>query len=227
MKDDANDYNKHAAEYAEIKKQAWRAEVELPSFSKAIGDVSGLKVLDMACGQGYHTRHLKQAGAAQVDGFDMSEVMIADAQAEEDKQPLGINYTVENVIDPGPQLDYDLAVSAWLLVYCETYKMLDDFCTGIARRIRPGGRFVTFLTNNEIYHTRHTDYQKYGFLMELPDATPREGSVIRWTIPLEMNPGYHIDNFYLGNEAYRVALQKAGFVDIQFHWLSIAEGSDR
>ena len=48
-----------------------------PCSSQALGDITGLRVLDLACGSGRFTRWLKttkQAGA--VVGVDMSEHMI-------------------------------------------------------------------------------------------------------------------------------------------------------
>ena len=58
------DYNSgHVAEqYRKVKAQLWRARLETYSFMKLIGDVDGKTVVDIACGEGYFTRRLRQAG---------------------------------------------------------------------------------------------------------------------------------------------------------------------
>ena len=50
---------------------------EAPGASRALGDITGLRVLDLACGSGRYTRWLKTSKkAAEVVGVDMSEHMI-------------------------------------------------------------------------------------------------------------------------------------------------------
>ena len=50
---------------------------EAPCCSKALGDITGLRVLDLACGSGRFTRWLKASKhAGEVLGVDMSEHMI-------------------------------------------------------------------------------------------------------------------------------------------------------
>ena len=50
---------------------------EAPGASRALGDIAGLRVLDLACGSGRYTRWLKTSKrVAEVVGVDMSEHMI-------------------------------------------------------------------------------------------------------------------------------------------------------
>ncbi|WP_238559432.1 MULTISPECIES: class I SAM-dependent methyltransferase [Mycobacterium ulcerans group] len=145
----AIDYNQgHIAEqYQQAKTQPWRERIETYSFLKHIGDVSGKKVLDVACGEGHFTRLLRRAGAGQVVGLDISERMIALARAQEKQQPLGIDYVVADARSTVAQQDYDVVVSAWLLVYAQNRAELAQMCRGLACRVKPGGRFVTVNTN--------------------------------------------------------------------------------
>ena len=62
----------------------WREYLNAPAFKKMIGDVQGLRLLDMACGEGYFSRFYAKAGAI-VTGIDISENQIAAAQAEESR----------------------------------------------------------------------------------------------------------------------------------------------
>jgi SAM-dependent methyltransferase len=59
-----------------------------------VGALDGKSVLDLACGFGFYTRLLKQHGAAQVLGVDISPEMIHLAYQQEQAAPLGITYQI-------------------------------------------------------------------------------------------------------------------------------------
>jgi 2-polyprenyl-3-methyl-5-hydroxy-6-metoxy-1,4-benzoquinol methylase len=52
-------------------------------------DLSGQRVLDMACGYGRATRHIAELGA-RMTGVDSSSKLLAHARAAEAERPLGI-----------------------------------------------------------------------------------------------------------------------------------------
>ncbi|HUO05914.1 MAG TPA: class I SAM-dependent methyltransferase [Candidatus Binataceae bacterium] len=62
-----------------------------PAILEFIGDVKGREILDAGCGEGYQTRILARRGA-RMTGIDISDRMIESAQAEERREPLGIEY---------------------------------------------------------------------------------------------------------------------------------------
>jgi len=55
----------------------------LPTFSRILGDPTGLSVLDLGCGEGRYSRWLKQHGAVRTLGMDISVAMIEIAKREE------------------------------------------------------------------------------------------------------------------------------------------------
>jgi 2-polyprenyl-3-methyl-5-hydroxy-6-metoxy-1,4-benzoquinol methylase len=55
------------------------------------GDVSGLRLLEVACGPGRVARELARRGAA-LTGLDISAALLAKARAREAAEPLGIGY---------------------------------------------------------------------------------------------------------------------------------------
>ncbi|WP_309382267.1 class I SAM-dependent methyltransferase [Cerasicoccus frondis] len=220
MSEEKTDYNQIAAEYVESKKQPWRSMVEEYSFLSLIGDVTGKPVLDLACGSGHFTRKLKQRGAGDLLGVDISEEMIRLAREEEAAAPLGIRYEVADVCAPGSGEVFGLVVSAWLLVYARSLVELDEFCAGVSRRVAPGGRFVTFTTDPDVYFYADRDYSKYGFNIELEDE-PSEGALIRWSMTTG-SVKCVVDNYYLPKESYREALLKAGFSEVRYHGLQLS-----
>jgi len=209
------DYNTIAVQYKRAKEQPWRDAIETYSLMNLVGDLAGKRVVDVACGEGFFTRKLRSHGAAEMLGVDISERMIELARAEEADRPLGISYEVGDARDLVPQQDFDLAVSAWLLVYAHDRDELDRMCRGLARRLRPGGRFVTLTTNPGLYHFTPPDYTKYGFTVQLLENV-YEGAPIEWTILLD-DSSFDIENYYLPPDAYESAFAEAGFRDVKFH----------
>lgn len=221
------DYNQGniAEQYQQAKAQLWRERVEAYSFLKRIGDVTGKSVLDVACGDGHYTRILRKAGAAQVVGLDLSERMIELARAQEEREPLGIEYRVEDAHTVAAQPDFDLVVAAWLLVYARTRVELAQMCRGLASRLRPGGRLVTVLGNTTAFASATLpDYRKYGFAMTLPDQLV-EGTPITCTLLLT-DSTLALENYYLPLEAYESALTEAGFGDVTVHLPELSPGPD-
>ncbi len=212
-----------AEQYREAKTQAWRSRVEAFSFLNLIGDVRGKRVLDIACGEGYFTRLLRRAGAAEVIGCDISERMIELARKQEDAAPLGITYRVGDARTVATRAEFDLVVSAWLLVYARSRDELALYCRGVASQLAPGGRFVTVLTNPDVYAFR-PDYRKYGFEVRLRDRAD-EGAPI--DIALFSGGGeLVITNYYLPVGAYTCALEAAGFQDVAVHRPELAPAPD-
>lgn len=219
------DYNTIARQYKRAKQQPWRDCIETYSLMNLVGDLESKRVVDVACGEGFFTRKLRSHGAAHVVGVDISERMIELAQGEEAARPLGIEYRVEDARELGPQQDFDLAVSAWLLVYAHTREELARMCRGLARRLRPGGRFVTLTTNPNLYFFSQRNYSKYGFTVQVLDRV-YEGAPIEWTILLD-DSSFNIENYYLPLEAYEKALVDAGFREVKFHSPTLSAEAER
>jgi SAM-dependent methyltransferase len=135
-------YDPIAEQYKRAKQQPWRAHVETFTLMKLIDDPTGKAVIDIACGEGFYTRMIRRRGAAKVTGVDRSETMIGLARASEAQQRLGIDYIVGDGRDIGLAADYDLAIAAYFLNYAHDPAELDAMCRGIARCLKPGGRFV-------------------------------------------------------------------------------------
>lgn len=206
--------------YQQAKAHPWRARVEEFSLMKLVGDVRGKNVVDVACGEGYFTRKLRQANAAKVVGMDVSERMIELARRQEQDDPLGIDYRVQDARSIAVQHHFDLAVAAWLLVYAHDRQELAQMCQGLARLLRPGGRFVTITTNPDVYSFKPTpDYRKYGFEMKLAAAAV-EGAPILWRNHVE-GAVLDIENYYLPLSAYEQAFTNAGFRSFAVHPLEL------
>ena len=71
-------YTTHAAQYAEsVTHNIYNAHYERPSLQALIGDIKGLKVLDLGCGSGIYAQYLLDKGASSVTCIDASSEMLA------------------------------------------------------------------------------------------------------------------------------------------------------
>jgi ubiquinone/menaquinone biosynthesis C-methylase UbiE len=209
------DYNPIAEQYQRSKQQPWRSFIECFTLMDLIGDPTGLSALDLACGEGFYTRLIRHRGAARVHGLDLSEGMIALAQAQEARQPLGVTYAVADARELSDEDPVDLTVAAYLLNYARTREELQALCDGIARSLKPGGRFVTVNTNPALDLTAAPSYRKYGFETTAVGQW-QEGTPILWTFHLEDGP-FSIENYHLDAAAHEEAFERAGFSEVRWH----------
>ena len=209
------DYNPISEQYQRSKQQPWRVFIESFTLMELVGDPTGLTVLDLACGEGFYSRLLRHRGATRVTGLDLSAGMIALAEAQEARQPLGVCYAVADARELAGADPVDLAVAAYLLNYARTPAELQSMCDGIARSLKPGGRFVTVNTNPALAFPSAPCYRKYGFQTETVGDWG-EGAPIRWTFHLG-DDTFTIENYHLSVASHEEALRRAGFRDIRWH----------
>lgn len=129
-----------------------------------MGKVAGLRVGDVACGQGRVSRHLADRGA-RVVGVDLSEKLLEIARRHEETAPRGVEY----LHGDASTLD-GLADASFDGVVCHMALMdipdLTATLRSIARILRPGGWFV-FAILHPCYHTARSGE------IETPDGVVR------------------------------------------------------
>ena len=172
-------------------------------------------LLDLACGEGFYTRKLKQAGAAAVAGVDLSGEMIALAELAEQRQPLGCRYLVHDVATL-PDLDaFDLVTAMYLLNYARSRAELEAFCRTVYRQLKPGGRFVGVNDNPANDPAHYALYRPYGFIKDSPPDR-REGDTVRYTFFNADGSPFHFNNYYLHPQTYADVFRQTGF--LHFRW---------
>ena len=216
------DYDAIADEYRESKRAPWRTYVEKFTLMNLVGDIRGQTVIDLACGEGYFTRLIRERGVESVQGVDLSQGMIDLAIAEEQRRPLGIEYRVQDVSELDVRASYDLAVAAWLLNYASTSQQLARMCRSIARSLKPGGRFVTINTNPDDHISNFQMGRKYGFVKEAVLDAPHgddlpEGTPVIWTLMLSGENQIRITNYHLSHETVTNTLLESGFREVKWH----------
>jgi SAM-dependent methyltransferase len=216
----AAQYDAIAREYQRTKESPLRRHVEAFTFFQMLGNVAGLSILDLACGEGFYTRLMKLAGAATATGVDISAAMIALAQASETANPLGIEYFCNDVAELPDLGQFDVVSAAYLLHYAPDKINLQAMCARIANQLKPGGRFICINENPGQPVDDYAGYTQYGFNKSVQEPR-REGSVITYS----MVSGRKIicfDAYYYSRATYESALHAAGFNKISWRPLELA-----
>jgi SAM-dependent methyltransferase len=105
-----------------------------------LGDISGLRVLDLPCGEGRVARELARRGGTVV-GVDLSDAMLERARAFERERPLGITYIEADGTQPDALLtaSFDRVVCNFGLSDIDD---LDGILATLTRVLEPGGVLV-------------------------------------------------------------------------------------
>lgn len=140
----------------------------------------GERVLDVGCGEGTLTQQIAARGAAVV-GVDSSEDMIDAARAR------GLDARLLNAETLAFHNDFDAVFSNAALHWVRDH---DALLAGIARALRPGGRFVA-------------EFGGYGNIAAIEVAV---GAVLaRRNLPAERR------RYYPSDDEYRARLEAHGF----------------
>ncbi|MFX0209478.1 MAG: class I SAM-dependent methyltransferase, partial [Candidatus Hodarchaeota archaeon] len=184
-----------------------------PALLKQIGDVTGLKVLDAGCGNGYFSRKLARQFGTDVIGVDHSQVFIDYCLNQEKQSPLGCKFHQGSLNDLSflQSESFDLIISNVVMVdvieYKKAFKELN-------RVLKPQGRFI--------WSNLHPVFGRLGNLTyRLPFDTQRNeerlfimidryfdsgGTLLSWQ---NFSPLWQIDRTLT---EYSKALKEAGFV---------------
>lgn len=122
------------------KTDVFREGLALPAFLELVGDVSGKRVLDLACGEGSVSRELARRGA-RVTAVDLSPAMIELATEEEKREPLGIDYHVGDSAHLKTVEDATFDLVACFMAVMDIAAVDGTFAEA-ARVMRRGGRFI-------------------------------------------------------------------------------------
>ena len=142
------EYDKAASRYNDFGSLP-SGQLESELIKLALGDCTGLTVLDLGGGTGTHAREAIDLGAASVDILDISPGMLK--QGQEIEESLGrqdvIRFLEADVSKPLLHIPlhkngYDLVMANWIFDHAETMEVLEGMFHNIVGYLKPGGRFV-------------------------------------------------------------------------------------
>jgi 2-polyprenyl-3-methyl-5-hydroxy-6-metoxy-1,4-benzoquinol methylase len=153
-----------------------------PVIFRTLGDIRGKSLLDLACGDGFYTRRFRTECAANpVMGIDLSPKQIERAKAIEQREQLGIDYRVGDVMSLNLERRFNIVTGIHLLHYLENAAEIASALRGIHETLSDGGHFVTVIANPEFELEKHDPSDsktKYGYYFSV--AEPGNGGLLRF-----------------------------------------------
>ncbi len=205
-------YNKHL----EKNDDSYHAKVVFPNILRMLGDVTGKKVLDMACGQGIFADQLRDKGAF-VTGVDIGKELIALAETRNEsvksKGTHKITYHVTSADDLYMLKDgiFDVVVCILALQNIEN---LEKTVKEASRVLTQSGSFFLVLNHPSFRNPKQT-YWGYN---EADDTQYRriDEYMSESRVKIDMTPGSLKDkkftvSFHRPLQVYVKALAKSGF----------------
>jgi len=211
-------YDRIAADYNSQYAPTPGGALESELIGIALGDLTGLAVLDLGGGSGIHAREAVDRGAVAVDIVDISPGMLKIA--EETEKSLGRNvmrFFEGDAAKPLSHLPlreggYDVVMVNWVLDFADTRDVLDAMLGNAAGQLKKGGLYVGVRVANP--HSANYTSGKYGvkatWLQPLPGR-------VRYRIVIDGNPPFELEGvslevLYSGSpEVY----EAAGLTDVQ------------
>ena len=201
----------------------YRDALNTPTFLAMLPPVSGLAGLDIGCGEGANTRQLARLGA-RMHAIDVAPTFIRHAQAEEDREPLGITYRVaDGTALPFPDAAFDFGAAFMSMMdMSDQNRALRE----AARVLRPGG-FLQFSIIHPCFSPPHRrvvrDAAGKPLAIEVADYFKgADGYIEEWifsSIPAEQRDGvepFRIPVFHRTLSEWVALICAAGLVIEQF-----------
>jgi len=211
-------YDHIGEKYDEYARTATLKRAESYTFFRLVGALQGKHVLDLASGLGFYTQQLKQRGAVEVVGVDISPQMVRLARAREEEAPTGVEYRLGDATHLPPIGRFDLVTAVYLLNYAPSKAQLLGMCRSAYVNLVAGGRFIAYTMDPT-------------FTLSKPNYTPYGVTVLRQTPAVEhyvcdaefvTQPPTPYRYFQWSQTAYEWAVKQAGFQECTWHPTQVA-----
>ena len=212
MSSSENQYDAIAEAYQDSKQLPFRKYIEAHSLFELLGDIRGATVLDLACGDGFYTRKIKQAGALEVTGVDLSAEMIKLAEEEERTRPLGCKYLHRDVAAlelMGRSLSLKITFSNQRPIKGPFKKLsLPIFNGSVPICTRLSSIFPHYAANQNAAKLTRAQKEEIARTLHTPDSLPAEW----WTLPrLTEYIRAEFGVVYESDRSYHYLLKHLGF----------------
>ena len=215
---DPKQYNAIGAQYNKIKSLP-NGDLEQHTVACTLGDVTGQRVLDLACGAGHYSSFLRQRGAAHVVGVDISSEMI-DAARTLHASDAHLEFHVGDCTKPelyssrdGKGGNFDLVFAGYLLNYVATPEEMLKMWQTVCMNLRRGCRFLTLVPDPGIDMEKPWGDNNSGLSL-----TPLGRVPFGWhgRCNVHVDPPFGFETYVLGAEVYERCAKEAGMRDLRW-----------
>jgi 2-polyprenyl-3-methyl-5-hydroxy-6-metoxy-1,4-benzoquinol methylase len=186
-----------------------------------LGNVEAKSILDLACGDGYYTRLLKQQGAAQVVGVDISRKMIAHAKQTERDAPLGIDYQTGDISKLGQIGQFDVITAVYLFPYAATRQLLAAMFQTIYHNLKAGGKLVSITLDPNLAEADLAVFNGYGLTL-VAEAGLQDGTMLTATVTIADGNSFKMETFHWKEATYESIIYQIGFQKIRWHPIQVS-----
>lgn len=198
-------------ELLEESEDSFQAKVILPNLLRILDIKSGMKVIDIACGQGYFSRAFEKAGAT-VAGADISSELILKAK-ERSPETISLNVAPADKLSFGKNDSFDAAV---IILSLQNIENFAGVLAESARILKPNGRLVIVLNHPAFRIPQKSSWdwdEKKGRQYRRIESYLKE-----YKVEIDMTPGekdkakkQKTISFHRPIQSYFKFLDKAGF----------------
>lgn len=194
--------------------------IECELIEHALGNCTGLSILDLGGGTGLHARQAMDLGASIVDVVDISPKMLEIGENIETSlrgNNKKINYYEADVSKPVSHLPlrdggYDIVMANWVFSFADSLELLEGMFLNITKNLKPGGRFIGVRDADP--GSPYLQTGKYGASVKWVKAIPggvKYLCVLHSSPPIEFESS-SLEVIYSGStEMY----EKFGLVDVE------------
>lgn len=163
----------------------YHTKVILPRLLRMTGDIKGKDILDLACGQGFFSRHLSECGA-NVTGIDIGKELIAQAEVLQKGHSSKIHYYVSGADDLYMLKDKSIDIVVCVLALQNIENITGTF-KEVSRVLRKGGKFI-FVINHPSFRNPQSSF--WGYSEEEKVQYRRVDSYLSESkVKIDMTPG--------------------------------------
>ena len=203
--------------HLETDKDSYQEKVISPALIRLLDIKKGMRVLDLACGQGFFSRKFAEKGAS-VTGADIGEELIAVAKKRSPNIPFYATPAHKLGFAQGETFDAVVIV----LAIQNIGNMLEVFKEA-GRVLKPGGRMILVMNHPAFRIPRRSSW---GFSeAEKKQYRRIDGYLSESMVPIVMHPGQAKSestiSYHRSLQDYSKALVKAGFAITRLEeWIS-------
>ena len=164
--------------------------------------------MDLGCGEGVSSRLLRDLGADEIVGVDISEKLISKAAAEEKRinSERPIKYMIGNIANLPIRGKFDVITGAMALNYSDSEAMVKNIIVGVKDNLKSGGVFYASIPNPQ----KMKGSDSYG--VKMTPTTCQEGSEVKIELKDFKNKKLsEFTNYYWTKETYEKIFDEAGF----------------
>ena len=203
--------------HLETDKDSYQEKVIAPNLIRLLDIKKGMKILDLACGQGFFSRKFVDKGAS-VTGADIGKELIAVAQKRSPQIPF--HTTPAHKLGFAQGETYDAVV---IVLAIQNIGNMDEVFKEAWRVLRKGGRLILVLNHPAF---RIPKRSSWGFSSADKKQYRRiDGYLSETRVPIVMHPGQPESestvSYHRSMQDYFKALARAGFAVSRLEeWIS-------